>query len=170
MTHPLLLSFFKVSQTLLYLFFCAFANLPKKKMDLVIANIPSNLLVPYVSNLTFLSHLRIRLSTTLLTPSFYFLTIFCPKMELCCFSTLMTCVSCRRSDPSWKTIFQRFGWSGLWSIVFSKQTTRTTYWRYSFFYVFISVSFLSFHSNMVTLGSPSNSCEQGYIVGQAFEF
>ncbi len=47
---------------------------------------------------------------------------------------------------------------------------RTTYWRHSFFYVLTYVSFLSSHSNMVTFGSPSNSCEQGYVAGQGFKF
>lgn len=46
--HPFLLLFLKVSQTLLDCFHCLFAGLPIKNMDLVIADIPNNLSIPYV--------------------------------------------------------------------------------------------------------------------------
>ncbi len=87
--HPLLLSFLKVSQTLFDFFHCVFVNLSQKKMDLVIANIFSNLPVPYVSNPTFFILSWIRVLTTLLILSLCFQTNFCLKMELCYSSMLM---------------------------------------------------------------------------------
>jgi hypothetical protein len=70
-------------------FHCVFVNLSQKKMDLVIANIFSNLPVPYVSNPTFFILSWIRVLTTLLILSLCFQTNFCLKMELCYSSMLM---------------------------------------------------------------------------------
>jgi hypothetical protein len=51
--HPFLLSFLKVSQTLLDFFHCVSPYLPLKTMDLVIINIPNNLPIPCVFDPTF---------------------------------------------------------------------------------------------------------------------
>ncbi len=90
---PLVLSFFKVSQSLLDHFHCVSANLPKKKVDIVIVDIPSNLLVPYVFDPTFsILSWNQSVDNFIDSRSLCFLKKSCSKMELCYFSMSMICM------------------------------------------------------------------------------